>query len=118
MYLLLLLLSKCVFYFLLRHPLLHVPFISVVDLTPVCFVSFFDEDSIVSRYRALEAGVNDLLESLQQALAKSQGINENLDMLLTWLDTAEKEQHRLEKGTVIPTKREPVMEQAEQNKVC
>lgn len=71
----------------------------------------------MSRYKALEAGVNDLLEALKEALAKSQGVHENLDMLLKWLDTAEKEQYRLEKGTVIPTKREPVMEQSEQNKV-
>ncbi|XP_041483740.1 microtubule-actin cross-linking factor 1-like isoform X4 [Lytechinus variegatus] len=72
---------------------------------------------IVKRYDALEMGVNDFLEKLRVALANTQGVMENLDMLEKWLDEAEKEQHKLEKGTVTPARREPILDQIENNKI-
>ena len=72
---------------------------------------------VVDRYQELEAGVNAFLEKLRLALADSQGVEENLDMLNRWLDEAEREQQRLEKGTVTPARREPILDQVESNKV-
>ena len=71
----------------------------------------------VDRYAALEAGVNDWLEELQRALSQSQGVQENLDMLEKWLDEVENRDHILRQGTVIPAKRDPVLEQIEQTKI-
>lgn len=83
----------------------------------LCFVPFFLTGEVVQRYNALEMGVNDFLEKLRIALANTQGVMENLDMLEKWLDEAEKEQHKLEKGTVTPARREPILDQIENNKV-
>ena len=79
---------------------------------------FENSGDIVDRYQALETSVNDFLERLRLALANSQGVEENLDMLNRWLDEAERDQQKLEKGTVTPARREPILDQVESNKVC
>ncbi len=72
---------------------------------------------VVDRYAALEAGVNDWLEELQRALSQSQGVQENLDMLEKWLEEVENKDYILEQGTVIPARRDPILEQIENTKM-
>ena len=74
-------------------------------------------DDITARYRALEGQIDGRVSDLRQALSQSQGVQENLDMLLRWLDQAERETFNLEKGTLISLQKEPLMENMEAQQV-
>lgn len=69
------------------------------------------------RYEALLAKLRELLNALQAALASSQGLHEQLDMTLRWLDEAERNVHKMEKGTVIVAQKEPLQENMKEQMV-
>lgn len=72
--------------------------------------SFASAGESTKRYDALLAKLRDLLNDLQAALANSQGLQEQLDMTLRWLDEAERNVHKMEKGTIIVAQKEPLQE--------
>ncbi|PIK37946.1 putative nesprin-1, partial [Apostichopus japonicus] len=65
---------------------------------------------VVQRYNGLEGDLADRLSILEKALADSRSIQDSLDALLRWLDEKEKAFLRMEKGTVIVVKKEPLVE--------
>lgn len=54
---------------------------------------------------------------LQKALADCQSVQESLDGLLKWLEDKEKALLRMEKGTVIVVKKEPLVENLQEYRV-
>lgn len=74
-------------------------------------------DDIVRRYQALQAQLEERLQTLRNALADSQDIRANLDMMLKWLDQAEKETHKLDKGTLVRVQKEPLRDVSELQQV-
>ena len=84
----------------------------------VYHTSFHDIlDDIDQRYQALEGQIDDRLAALRRALSQSQGVQENLDMLLRWLDKAERDCYNMEKGTLISLQKEPLLENMESQQV-
>lgn len=81
------------------------------------FSNFLSIDDVVRRYQALQAQLEERLQVLRNALADSQDIRANLDMLLRWLDQAERETHKLDKGTLVRVQREPLRDVIEQQQV-
>ena len=72
---------------------------------------------IVDDYEGLQAQINDRSTALEDALAKSQNIHDNIDELMSWLDNKEKDVHMMNKGTVVVVKSAPMEEQMSQGKV-
>ena len=88
--------------------------------SPVSFTILIDvfwADDIVSRYEALQAQIAERLAALQRALAQCMDVKEQLDILLRWLDEAERNTHKMEKGTLIAVKREPLLQNMQGQKV-
>lgn len=54
---------------------------------------------------------------LQKALADSQNVHANLDEFMNWLDTTERDVHKLDKGTVVVAKKAPIQENMQQGAV-
>lgn len=65
----------------------------------------------------MQAKLEERLQTLRDALADSQDIRANLDMLLRWLDQAERETHKLDKGTLVRVQREPLRDVLEHQQV-
>ena len=57
------------------------------------------------------------LTHLQSALAESQSLQDRLDLLLRWLDEAERNVHKMDKGSIIVAKKEPLLESIEEHMV-
>lgn len=72
---------------------------------------------MVQRYNGLEGDLADRLSILEKALADSRSIQDSLDALLRWLDEKEKAFLRMEKGTVIVVKKEPLVENLQEYRV-
>ena len=68
-------------------------------------------------YNDLDGQTKERSIQLQNALTQSQGIQDSLDSLLAWLDEAERNVHKMEKGTVLVVKRDPLVENLQQQKV-
>lgn len=81
-------------------------------------ILFVIADTTVQRYDKLQGDIAKRLSDLQQALAQTASVQENLDMLLKWLDEAEKNVHKMEKGTLIAVQREPLVENMQEQRVC
>ena len=74
-------------------------------------------DNITSRYDALNGKISGRLNDLQAALAECTSVQESMDLLLRWLDEAERNVHQMEKGTLIAVRREPLLENLQEQKV-
>ena len=74
-------------------------------------------DDTASRYDALNAKIGCRLNDLQGALAECTSVQENMDSILRWLDEAERNVHQMEKGTLIAVRREPLLENLQEQKV-
>ena len=74
-------------------------------------------DDIQERYHALEGHISAELDALRNALTQSQGLEDNLDMLLTWLLQAEADAHKMDKGTLLVVQKEPMLDNMELQKV-
>ncbi len=79
--------------------------------------SFTCSDDIVVRYRALEGKITEELDALRNALTQSQGLEDNLDMLLQWLIQAEADAHKMDKGTLLVVQKEPLLDNMELQQV-
>ena len=74
-------------------------------------------DESTARYQALQAHIADLLNKLNTALAGAQGLQGSLDSLLRWLDQAERDVTKMDRGTIVVAKREPLQENIEEQMV-
>ncbi|XP_071485352.1 microtubule-actin cross-linking factor 1-like [Diadema antillarum] len=74
-------------------------------------------DESDARYQALLARIADLLNKLNGALANAQGLHGSLDALLRWLDQAERDVTKMDRGTVIVAKKEPLQSNMEEQMV-
>ena len=74
-------------------------------------------DDITSRYEALQHQITDRLNQLQGALAASSDVEDNIDVMLRWLDEAERKTHHMVKGTLITVQREPLLDNVQEQKV-
>ena len=74
-------------------------------------------NDIVVRYRALEGKITEELDELRNALTASQGLEDNLDMLLQWLLKAEADAHKMDKGTLLVVQKEPLLDNMELQQV-
>ncbi len=74
-------------------------------------------DEIVKRYQALQATLEDRLEVLRDAMTAALDLQDQLDMLLKWLDQAENDVHKMEKGTLLVVQKEPLIENSEAQQV-
>ena len=78
---------------------------------------FFFTDELQHRYNELDTQIKSRSQLLQNALTQSQDIQDSLDLLLRWLDEAERNVHKMEKGTVLVIKKEPLVENMQVQKV-
>lgn len=67
----------------------------------------------MKRYQALQATLEDRLEVLRDAMTAALDLQDQLDMLLKWLDQAENDVHKMEKGTLLVVQKEPLIENTE-----
>ncbi|PIK37945.1 putative nesprin-1 [Apostichopus japonicus] len=72
---------------------------------------------IVDRYNNLDTLINQRNQQLQSALTQSQDIQDSLESLIRWLDDTERTVHKMEKGTVIVVKRDPLVENLQEQKL-
>lgn len=77
----------------------------------------FSAGNVVDRYNNLDALINQRNQQLQSALTQSQDVQDSLDTLLRWLDDTERTVHKMEKGTVLIVKRDPLVENLQEQKV-
>ena len=76
-----------------------------------------DSDDLSRRYNNLDTQIQQRNQQLQSALTKSQGVQDSLDSLLRWLDETERSVHRMEKGTILVVKKEPLVDNLREQKV-
>ena len=77
----------------------------------------FIPDTLTRRYNDLDGQINQRNQQLQNALTQSQGVQDSLDTMLRWLDDIERGVHRMEKGTILVVKRDPLVENIQEQKV-
>lgn len=80
-----------------------------------CFSSPTEE--CISRYEALLTHIKHRLNQLQGAYASSQTLRGSLTDIERWLDEAERNVHKMVKGTVIMAKKEPLQENVNEQMV-
>ncbi|XP_033113685.1 microtubule-actin cross-linking factor 1-like [Anneissia japonica] len=73
-------------------------------------------EQLLSRYNVLDNQIKERDAVLHTKLAESQNVQDGLDDLLDWIDGAEKDSHRIEKGTIIVTKRDPLFATIQEHK--
>ena len=71
----------------------------------------------MKRYQSLQATIEDRLEVLRDAMTAALDLQDQLDMLLKWLDQAENDVHKMEKGTLLVVQKEPLIENSEAQQV-
>ena len=96
------------------------PYVSVLIIIWNIFFFFSSilADESNERYQALLAHIADLLTKLNTALATAQGLQGSLDALLRWLDQAERDVTKMDRGTIIIAKKEPLLKNIEEQMVC